>query len=219
MLTYSVFMSIPLPVLDLRDCDPASPLRAFIGLWPDEGTRAYLQEQARLANQTYGGRQMLPEHFHLTLAFLDSSPVSALRNLAAQMPDWVEPEIAFDLNIQGVFVKPQVVWAGPDQTQQQALDALLHWHEDIWDRLLELGWMRSERRFRPHVSLLRHARLTQADTQEHALPRQPFGAAGVGLVVSVPGPGRSQYHVAACLGGAKEHGRRLPAPTGVVPES
>lgn len=193
-------MNIPLPVLNLSDCDPARPLRAFIGLWPDQAARRYLQEQARRAHGMYGGRMMQPEHFHLTLAFLGNSPVPALQALAAQLPDWTAPQVAFELSVQGVFQKPRVVWAGPDDSQQQALAVLQSWHEDIWARLQALGWERTERRFRPHISLLRHVRLDGVDTREQPLPRQSFAPAGAGLIVSVPENDRSRYHLAACLG-------------------
>lgn len=192
-------MTIPLPLLDLNGCDPGQPLRAFIGLWPDPATRACLQTLAQRAYADYGGRAMLPEHFHLTLAFLDSSPVPALQDLAGQMAGWRAPRVGFDLSVQDAFIKPRVVWAGPDETQLAALELLDDWHEQIWARLEMLGWIRTERRFRPHVSLLRHARLQDGMDYRRVLPRQPFVADGAGLIVSVPVHGRSQYHLAACI--------------------
>lgn len=193
-------MTIPLPLLDLSGCDPGQPLRAFIGLWPDPATRDYLQTLAQRAHADHGGRAMLPEHFHLTLAFLDSSPVSALQALAEQMAHWQAPCVSFELSVQDAFIKPRVVWAGPDESQQGALALLGDWHEQIWARLDMLGWIRTERRFRPHVSLLRHARLQDGMDYRRVLPRQPFVADGAGLIVSVPEQGRSRYHLAARLG-------------------
>ncbi len=193
-------MTIPLPLLDLSDCDSRQPLRAFIGLWPDQATRDYLQTMAQRAHADYGGRAMLPEHFHLTLAFLDGSPVPALQDLAGQMASWRAPRIGFDLSVQDAFIKPRVVWAGPDETQQAALALLDDWHEQIWMRLEVLGWARTERRFRPHVSLLRHARLQVGMDYRQILPPQAFVADGAGLIVSIPVQGRSQYHLAAPLG-------------------
>ncbi|MDV2116112.1 RNA 2',3'-cyclic phosphodiesterase [Alcaligenes faecalis] len=190
-------MTIPLPTLDLQSLDADHVLRAFIGWWPDVQTRAWLAEQALQAHAIYGGRMMQPDHFHLTLAFLDGSRVSDLQSLATQMAEWTVPQIRMNLTMRDVFEKPRVVWAGPDQTQTQALIALQQWHEEIWAKLIALGWARQPRLFRPHVSLLRRARITADQPHCHALPTQVFVGDGVGLIVSVPGEQRSQYHLAA----------------------
>ena len=192
-------MTIPLPGLDLQQLAPEQSLRAFIGWWPDAQTRLYLAEQAVQAQAIYGGRMMHADHFHLTLAFLDGSSVSALQVLAENMVDWPVPAISLDLTLRDVFEKPQVVWAGPDESQRQALTLLDQWHEDIWARLTALGWTQPPRRFRPHVSLLRHARIAADQSHRHALPTQAFVGDGVGLIVSVPGEHRSQYHLAATV--------------------
>ncbi|MGO3844022.1 MAG: RNA 2',3'-cyclic phosphodiesterase, partial [Alcaligenes pakistanensis] len=68
-----------------------------------------------------------------------------------------------------------------------------------WARLTALGWTQPPRRFRPHVSLLRHARIAADQSHRHALPTQAFVGDGVGLIVSVPGEQRSQYHLAATV--------------------
>lgn len=192
-------MTIPLPTLDLQQLGAEHTLRAFIGWWPDAQTRAYLSEQALQAHALYGGRMMQPDHFHLTLAFLDGSSASALQALAGQMAQWTVPDIKLDLTLRDVFEKPQVVWAGPDESQTQALTLLQQWHEAIWGKLTALGWTQPPRRFRPHVSLLRHARIAADQPHRHALPIQAFVGDGVGLIVSVPGEQRSQYHVAATV--------------------
>lgn len=192
-------MTIPLPALDLASLDPHQSFRAFIGWWPDARTCAYLTEQALQAQAVYGGRMMQPDHFHLTMAFLDRSRVLALQTLAAQMHDWTVPDIKLDLNVRDVFEKPQVVWAGPDESQGQVLALLQQWHEDIWARLMLLGWTQPPRHFRPHVSLLRHARIAPEQSHSHPLPRQAFTGEGLGLIVSVPGEQRSQYHVVATV--------------------
>lgn len=190
-------MTIPLPILDLKLLGAEHTLRAFIGWWPDVLTRAWLAEQALHAQAMYGGRMMQPDHFHLTLAFLDGSRVSDLQTLATQMAEWTVPQIKLDLTIRDVFEKPKVVWAGPDESQVQALQALQQWHEDIWAKLSALGWAQPPRRFRPHVSLLRHARIPVDQPHCHALSTQAFVGEGVGLIVSVPGEQGSQYHLAA----------------------
>lgn len=128
-------MTIPLPILDLQQSGAEHSFRAFIGWWPDAQTRAWLAEQAQHAQAMYGGRLMQPDHFHLTLAFLDGSRVSDLRTLATQMAQWAVPPIKLDLTIRDVFEKPQVVWAGPDESQTQALAALQQWHDEIWAKL------------------------------------------------------------------------------------
>jgi len=195
-----VLMTIPLPILDLKQCDAEHAMRAFIGWWPNTQTRAWLAEQARQAQALYGGRMMQSDHFHLTLAFLDSSPVSALQSLATRMAGWTVPDIKLDLTVRDVFEKPRVVWAGPDDSQKQALDALQQWHEAIWSSLTGLGWTQPPRPFRPHVSLLRHAQIVAGRAHGHRLSPQAFVGDGAGLIVSVPCEQRSQYHLAAMMG-------------------
>lgn len=192
-------MTIPLPILDLKQSGAEHVFRAFIGWWPDAQTRAWLAEQALHAHAIYGGRMMQPDHFHLTLAFLDGSRVSDLQTLATQMAQWTVPPIKLDLTIRDVFEKPRVVWAGPDESQTQAMAALQQWHDEIWAKLTALGWTQPPRRFRPHVSLLRHARIAADQSHCHALPTQAFVGDGAGLIVSVPAELRSQYHLAALM--------------------
>lgn len=60
--------------------------RLFFALWPDEVTRAKLDQIATALHASWGGRRMHRDALHMTLAFLGDTPLSrldALRELAA----------------------------------------------------------------------------------------------------------------------------------------
>ncbi len=124
-------------------------MRAFLGLpLPDEVT----EDLARRAASAGTGRAIAPGNLHLTLAFLDDQPLTALAALDAGLRHLVAAPVRLE-------------WGPPDflgggRRRVLALTVLpapelLTLHARVGRALREAGIALPAARFRPHVSLLR----------------------------------------------------------------
>lgn len=103
------------------------------------------------------GRPINPSLWHLTLAFLGEvaeADQKSVGQLLSAMP--ALPPTTLVLDRLGVF--GNVLWLGPTQVP----DALRDWQAGLQRGLLQAGWLRENRPWIPHVSLLR--RLQHPDT-------------------------------------------------------
>src|SRR5574337_1362430 len=99
-----------------RDCWMASAAdsqRLCFALWPDDTLRHILYKETRHAVRASGGKPVLAENFHITLAFLGHLDVDgAAAARAAADSTQGEP---FDLVLDrtGFWPDARVVWLGP----------------------------------------------------------------------------------------------------------
>lgn len=125
-------------------------IRLFYALWPDQATRAALQEwQSALP-----GRLVPPENLHLTMAFLGQQPAELLPDFQDLLQQIEPAAIPLTFDKIGCFANQQIIWAGM-QTVPPALMAL----QGSLVKALEKHHHRFDhaRTFRPHVSLARKA--------------------------------------------------------------
>ena len=129
-------------------------LRLFFALWPDEATRVALDNAAATLHPIWGGRRVHSESLHLTLAFLGDTPVTrldALRQLAATLTG---APFTLKLDSPGCWQHNRVGWLGVKDIPP----ALAQLVPDLW-RVLHAGeFAVDDRRYIPHVTLLRNAR-------------------------------------------------------------
>lgn len=165
--------------------------RLFFALWPDAAAVRALSAWAGQAHALCGGRVMLPDDLHLTMAFLGEVEKPRIPELQALLcnAQWSSGPLCIDRY--GYFHGPRIVWAGPSSTA--------HWLQDLhlwlW-RQLEPAGFRPDDDFRPHLSLLRRAQIRNlAD-----LPR-PAPVCWVPddfrLIASRPGSNGSSYRTLA----------------------
>jgi 2'-5' RNA ligase len=128
---------------------PAPSLRLFLGLWPDDGTRAALHAHAEAWDWPATARRTRPERLHITLHFIGNVAGDRLPALRQGLQlDWAGGEMVLD---------HATVWPGGiavlEATRvQPALRAL---HEALADRLRALDLPVDSRPWRPHVTLAR----------------------------------------------------------------
>ncbi len=159
------------------------PLRLFTALWPGPVTRRALSAWADALPWAAPARRVRAADLHLTLHFLGAVPADRLPAVQAalQAPS---PRVALALDrcarLDGgaLVLEPRAVPAGLTELQQ-ALD----------ERLRALGLPLEARRWRPHVTLARHARALAAVAPPTPLP---WHSQGHVLVASRPG---SPYQV------------------------
>ncbi len=138
---------------------PALPSkRLFFALWPDAAVARRLAAVAQRAHAVCGGRPLRREDLHLTLAFLGTVPgeqLAAVRAVAAGIECG-----SFRLELDRLACKRRqgMVWtacATKPAPLADLVDALQH-------GLRSIGCALEERRFAPHVTLLRKAQAVAA---------------------------------------------------------
>src|SRR3546814_12924734 len=89
-------------------------------------------------------RVMRAASWHLTLAFLGSTPADRVDELIRAVPSWPAPVAPVTLRRFGRFVGPRIVWAGPGVGEDESLPWLDRLHDELWNRLEALGWQRPD---------------------------------------------------------------------------
>lgn len=165
-------------------------MRLFLALWPGPGVRAQLHEWAVLAHAECGGRVLRAQTLHLTLAFLDEVDPARLPVLLALMQRTPLTPFTLTLDHLGFWSDRKIVWAGAAAVPDSLLatrDALLSQWGATGARVLTQA-------FRPHVTLLRHARRAPSDPHPRPLL---WHCDGYALVHSVRTPRGPHYRVLA----------------------
>ena len=146
--------------------------RLFFALWPTPNIQAEFAAAAKQMQVSCGGHKTRRENIHLTLAFLgdtDDARLAAVMEVAQaiQLP-------GFDLSFTrlGWWQSNQVAWA----TVEQPPRALTELVKRLRLGLAPLAYKFDERRFFPHVSLLRKARCPGGEVDSAAIvwPVQNF---------------------------------------------
>jgi len=157
--------------------------RVFFALWPDPRTRLAVAKATRRAVRACGGRPIRTENFHITVAFLGGL-VEAELDRAARVGPIDVGRFELTLDNLGFWTRPRILWLAPET----APDALLTLERVLWERLIEHGFEREARPYRPHLALARRARAVDA-----AIKPIRWFAAELTLLESVPVEGGVRY--------------------------
>ncbi|MDG1462873.1 MAG: RNA 2',3'-cyclic phosphodiesterase [Gammaproteobacteria bacterium] len=162
--------------------------RLFFALWPAAALRKQLNNAVEPLRNASEGRAIPSENFHITLAFLDSVPVSKIPAVikAARSVSFSAFELTLDCY--GLFTKPKVAWYGSTQ-HPDALEQLVL---ELRKALSSVVSLRPERIYRPHLSTMRK----QTALPDLAPPSKViWQASDFVLVDSEYGPGHAIYTV------------------------
>jgi 2'-5' RNA ligase len=168
-----------------RDADRA---RLFFALWPDDAVRKHLATWAGDAQAQCGGRQVRAENMHLTLFFVGEvgrTRIPALETLASTMRG---ASFELDMNTLGYWRHNRLVWAGATRCP----DALSELVAGLREALSRLDIREEERRYVPHVTLVRDA---ARPPRNNSLSGFAWHAAEFVLVESVREARASRYDV------------------------
>ncbi len=161
--------------------------RLFFALWPDEAVRRQLAAYPpRLMG--CGGRLVVLENLHITLAFLGSVDADT-RRCMEQAADAISlPAFTLQLDRLGFWRRPQVVWLGTETLPPPLLDLAMAMKNAMLGCHLEPD----ERPFQAHMTLMRKARRPPAENfiSPLAWPINEFA-----LVVSETRPEGVRYEV------------------------
>ncbi|WP_353191650.1 RNA 2',3'-cyclic phosphodiesterase [Pandoraea pnomenusa] len=165
-------------------------MRLFLALWPGPVVRAQLHEWAVSAHSECGGRVLRAQTLHLTLAFLDEVDPARLPVLLALMQRTPLAPLTFSFDHLGYWSDRKIVWAGAPSVPESLVvtrDTLLSQWRATGARVITQS-------FRPHVTLLRHARRAPSDPYPRPLH---WHCDGYVLVHSVRTPRGPHYRVLA----------------------
>lgn len=171
-----------------------SPLRLFFALWPSAAGRAGLASWQPPLHELCGGRPMRAETLHATLVFLGSvaEPRLEALYLAAQETNFR----GFALN----FISPRywghnhIVYAAPEETPRQLAELV----DELGRSLRRHHFRFEDRPYKPHVTLLRNAKWTDAELPP--MPAVRWQMRRFALVQSSGDAAGSSYRVLAYFG-------------------
>ena len=127
--------------------------RLFLACWPDQSMQELLYDIAERLQIKHGGRRTERENIHLTLVFLGMVPQQKEQQLRQQLRLLDIKQFDLELDQTGSFTHCRINWIGPSIVPQGLQE--LH---SVLNRIShELGFHTEERRYRPHISLLRNS--------------------------------------------------------------
>lgn len=156
-------------------------------MWPDDGVRRALAAAAQCCGAECGGRVVLSENLHLTLAFLGDVPLDRMAVLDALASDLHVPVFDLTLDTRGYWRHNRIVWVGAVRSPAPLLDLA----QRLARTLRGQGFRHDKREYAPHVTLVRDARRAPAS----AAPVIVWPMADFVLVRSTPGARRSNYEI------------------------
>ena len=146
-------------------------MRCFVACWPDDATRARLDDTARNAHQRYpGARRVRGQNLHLTLAFIGELPSAKAHEAAQALGQLSIEPLEWRIDHVGRFESARVLWAGgqPDPRLMQVAE-----RARVQLKTLQIGF--DEKRFAAHVTLLRDLPSQRGQgSSELAYPIEPF---------------------------------------------
>jgi 2'-5' RNA ligase len=159
--------------------------RVYYARWPDAMARTRLAAAAAPLAAGAGGRPVLPENLHLTLAFVGAVAPAVLGALLRFGASIAWPAVTLGFDGCEWWSKPQALVL----TASAPPEPLVAARAALCAQLAAHGLELDPRPFRAHVTIARDVR--------HAPPAAPVGvewtATGVALVESEPAPGASRY--------------------------
>lgn len=129
------------------------PVRLFFALWPEAELQQAFFEAGQRLEKRCGGRRTRRENIHLTLAFLGAVEAERLPRVAAVADQIVLPSFEMCFDRLGWWRQNQVAWAATSETPRPLLDLV----KALQLGLAAEGFKFEERRFAPHITLLRKA--------------------------------------------------------------
>jgi 2'-5' RNA ligase len=136
--------------------------RVFFALWPDAGLQANLAKEAKRLHELLGGRRTRTETIHLTLLFVGAYPRAGLLELIAAAHRLRVPDFELVFDEADCWRHNRIAFLGASEPPQPLLE-LVAGLEGV---ARDLGIAYDRRPYKPHITLLRHARCTKKSPAE-----------------------------------------------------
>lgn len=161
--------------------------RLFFALWPGGKQRQMLEEYFALLRGC-GGRRVVPENLHITLAFLGSVDAPT-RDCLEQAAAAIElPPFTLQLDQLGFWRRPRVIWLGSEQTPTELAGLAI----ELKKAMLGCGLEPDSRPFHTHLTLMRKA---HRPPRENKVPELRWPVKSFALVASETRPEGASYQI------------------------
>ena len=124
--------------------------RLFFALWPDDGVRARLAEQAGLL-PINTGRRVPPANFHITLVFLGNVEEQDIPVLTGAAEGMDTPGFPLQINHCGWWKRARVAWLAPAYLPEPLLELA----GQLNHKARLAGLSVDERDYNPHLTIAR----------------------------------------------------------------
>lgn len=138
--------------------EPNPHVRVFFALWPNEAERAALAAWQTPLRERCGGRAMRADTLHATLVFLGSVAEHRLEALKLAAQEVAGAGFELRLDRAHYWGHNHIAFAAPSVIPAP-LSALVH---DLEQRLRAHRFRFEQRAYKPHITLLRHAKWSDA---------------------------------------------------------
>lgn len=165
--------------------------RVFFALWPDASACDALDELAGQCTAQCGGRRVVRENLHLTLAFIGPTSQDQVEVLLGAASRVIAAPVEMTLDRLGCWPRNRILWAGcsePPLLEQRLFSALAK-------ELGEVGVSLEARPHSPHVTLTRSAHCDRLKRRNIAVP---WRSDSFSLVESGLKPNGVHYQELAC---------------------
>ena len=143
----------------------SEPKRLFFALWPEPALQQAFFETGKTLFNLCGGRRTRRENIHLTLAFLGAVEADRFNRVIAVANQLEAPRFDLLFDRLGWWRHNQVAWASSSEVPR-ALSTLV---KTLHSGLMQEGFKFDDRRFVPHVTLLRKAQCHDSILESPAL--------------------------------------------------
>lgn len=166
-------------------------IRVFFALWPDAAERAALAAWQTPLQQRVGGSAMRADTLHTTLVFLGDLAARQLQTLELAAREVGGQSFVLCFDTARYWGHNRILFAAPTHPPQ----ALFRLVADLEQRLAGHRFRFDRRPYKPHVTLLRHARWHDADLPP--MPAVRWTVSGFVLVQSLRDERGARYEVLA----------------------
>lgn len=165
--------------------------RLFFALWPDAARRSAIAAWQPPLRELCGGSAMQPETLHATLVFLGAVAEQRMESLLLAAQETVARRFELQLTTAHYWGHNHIVYAAPEATPP----ALAELVRELERNLRRHRFPFEDRPYKPHVTLLRHARWS--DEPLPPMPAVCWPVGGFALVQSLGDAQGPHYEVLA----------------------
>lgn len=169
----------------------------FFALWPTEAERSALAAWQPPLRELCGGRAMLPDTLHSTLIFLGNVAEHRLEALSLAARETKFENVELNLTAAHYWGHNHIVYAAPD-TIPQSLAGLV---DELGGKLRRHRFPVEDRAYKPHITLLRNAKWTDAPLP--AMPSVRWRFRRFALVKSLSDEQGARYEVLVWFGASE----------------
>jgi 2'-5' RNA ligase len=146
----------------MSETDLEKPIRLFFALWPNTEERAEMAAWQQPLHKLCNGRMTPSDKLHNTLVFMGDVQPERLEALllVAQEVDGTAFQLVFD--VARYWGHNHIVYAAPGRVPKQLIELV----SNLEQRLLRHHFKFDRRPYKPHVTLIRHAKWSDSPLPE-----------------------------------------------------